>query len=243
MNRLIFGDCRKAGVSGVAHLVLTDPPYGQTQNKWDTAVPFAHFWEVVWNAAVDDRSPCVSTAVNPFASMLLMSGKQWYRHEWVWTKRVSGHLTANIRPMVAHELVMVFSRSRPRYVPIRLIGGTRPRPAQYIDKKSTNYGRQRPTTAPPSDGSTYPTSVDLKYRKDPDKLHPTQKPVAMCEYLIRTYTQEGNTVFDPFAGSGTTAIAANEAGRSFVCVEKDPENYQVAKTRIENAGISCEFIE
>jgi site-specific DNA-methyltransferase (adenine-specific) len=174
------------------------------------------------------------TATQPFASALIMSKPDWYKHEWVWDKvRPSGFQVAKYKPMQRHENVLVFSKKgkRVNYFPIM----------ELRDKPITGkvYGRSGSSPLAYSDGrkrtyiNKYPQSI-LRYNKPSKSLHPTQKPVALFEYLIKTYTQPGEIVLDNCIGSGTTAIAALNTGRFFIGIEKDKHYYEIAVERVNN---------
>lgn len=232
--RLIHGDCLEAMAGLEAQsvdLVLCDPPYGTTQNAWDAVIPFAAMWEQLWRVC---RGPVVLTSMQPFSSALVMSQPKHFRHEWVWEKnKATGHLNAKKAPMRAHELVLVFSRKPPLYRPQMTDGH---KPGNYAVRRTytPNYGAQRPTEY---GGSTkrYPRSVqrfDIINNDDPTKLHPTQKPVGLMEYLVRTYSDDGATVLDFAMGSGTTGEACALAGRQFIGIEKDDRYFGMAAARL-----------
>jgi len=215
-------------------LVLCDLPYGTTQNKWDSVIPFEPLWAAYKRIC---RGPVVLTASQPFTSALVMGNPKWFQHEWVWEKnKASGHLNCKRRPLRAHEDILVFSAEVPRYFPQMTTGHE---PGHYAVRRThtSNYGAQRPTAY---GGSTtrYPRSV-LKFpivnNDDPERKHPTQKPVPLMEYLIRTYTNEGDTVLDNCMGSGTTGVACIRTNRRFIGIEKDAHIFAIAKQRIERA--------
>ena len=208
-------------------MILCDLPYGTTQNKWDSVIPFEPLWAHYKRVC---KGAIVLNASQPFTSALVMSKPNWFRYEWVWAKTTPvGHLNAKKRPMQAHESVLVFSNNLPPYNPQGLV------PCQKINKRSTsgsNYGNAG--TENLAEWTKYPRSV-IKFSHDSKKLHPTQKPVALMEYLVRTYTNEGDVVLDNCMGSGTTGVACVNSGRHFVGIEKDPEYFRIAKERIEEA--------
>lgn len=214
-------------------LIACDPPYGQTQNSWDSVIPFEEMWKQVWRVC---RGPAVFTAIQPFSSALVMSQVRYFRHEWVWKKnKATGHLNAKKAPMRAHELVLVFSKDTPAYFPQMTTGHA---PGNFAIRRTytPNYGAQRPTEY---GGSTerYPISVQefpIVNNDSPEKVHPTQKPVELFEYLIRTYSREGDTVLDFCCGSGTTGIACRRTSRSFIGIDDDPTFTAIAQHRIAN---------
>lgn len=213
-------------------LVLVDPPYGQTQNIWDAVIPFVPMWSEIWRVC---RGPAVFTAMQPFSSALVMSQVANFKHEWVWEKnKASGHLNAKKMPMRAHELVLVFGKSSGFYNP-QMTEGHKPGNAATRRTYTPNYGAQKPTDY---GGSTvrYPRSVqrfDIVNNDDPNKLHPTQKPSALFEYLIRTYSAPGATVLDFCMGSGTTGEAAMNTDRGFIGIESDPTYFDIAHKRLK----------
>jgi site-specific DNA-methyltransferase (adenine-specific) len=217
-------------------LVLTDPPYGTTACAWDTVIPFDLMWENLHRLGKESAA-FVFTACQPFTTRLGNSNLGNLRYAWAWVKNYStGFLNAKARPLRAHEDVLVFYRKQPTYNP------------QYwysTPYKSSNRGRSkggecyRPIddkTAGSQDGRRYPLSV-LDIARDTTHFHPTQKPIALMEYLIRTYTEPGETVLDFTMGSGTTGVAAMKAGRRFVGIELDPEYFSIACKRIEEVKL------
>lgn len=234
VHEVHHGDCLQV-MAGMADqsvdLVLCDPPYETTQNAWDTVIPFEPMWAHLWRIC---RGPVVLTAIQPFSSALVMSQPQFFRHEWVWEKnKATGHLNAKKAPMRAHELALVFSRKPLLYRPQMTDGH---KPGNYAVRRTytPNYGSQRPTEY---GGSTqrYPRSVQkfpIINNDDPQKMHPTQKPEAWMEYLIRTYSDEGATVLDFAMGSGTTGAACRSTGRRFIGIEKDARYFEFARGRL-----------
>jgi site-specific DNA-methyltransferase (adenine-specific) len=232
--QLIHGDCLEhmaAIPAASVDLVVADPPYGQTQNAWDSVIPLDDLWAAVWRVC-KPHGAVVMTAIQPFSSRLVMSQVKAFRHEWVWEKnKATGHLNAKRAPMRAHELVLVFCRQQPRYFPQMTDGH---RPGNFATRRTytPNYGAQTPTEY---GGSTkwYPRSVQpfaILNNDNPEKVHPTQKPVELMEYFVRTYSAPGDVVLDFSMGSGTTGVAAVSTDRSFVGIEKSPE-YMAAATR------------
>lgn len=235
--KILHGDCLALMASipdGSVDMILCDLPYGTTQNKWDAIIPFGPMWEQYARIC---KGPIVLTASQPFTSALVMSNPKWFRHEWVWEKnKASGHLNAKRRPMRAHEDVLVFSEKAFKYNPQMTEGH---KPGNYAKRVgySPCYGAQVSTEY---GGATvrYPRTVqkfDILNNDSPEKTHPTQKPVALMEYLIRTYSNEGDTVMDNCMGSGTTGVACANTGRDFIGMEKYPIYFAAAKARIESA--------
>lgn len=210
-------------------LVLCDLPYGTTQNKWDSVIPFDQLWVAYRRVC---RGAVVLTAQAPFDKALGASNLRELKYEWIWEKEMgTGHLNAKKQPMKSHENVLVFYREQPTYNPQFTTG----KPYTTVRKalQSDNYGAQTGCTTV-SDGRRYPLTV-LKIPRDPERVHPTQKPVALMEYLIRTYTNAGDTVLDNCMGSGTTGVACVNTNRNFIGMELNAEYFSLATQRINVA--------
>lgn len=238
---LMLGDCLKC-MSEIpdssVDLVLTDPPYGTTACKWDSVIPFAPMWDQV-RRVLKPNGAAVFTASQPFTSALVMSNLRGFHQMLVWSKnKPSGHLNAKKRHMVAHEDIAVFAERPPTYNPQKW----QSRPASRATKKKPTdvYGSQVATNYEGGNTDRYPLSV-LSFPvvnndgSGDGRFHPTQKPVALMEYLIRTYTNEGEVVLDFTMGSGTTGVAAMNTGRRFIGIELDEDYFDVACGRIEKA--------
>lgn len=214
-------------------MTLADVPYGQTQNAWDRPIPFEPMWREL-RRVTKLHGAIVLMAAQPFASKLVCSNLQDFRYDLIWSKnKPTGFLNAKKQPLRSHEHILVFYRKPPFYAPQMTTGH---KPGNYAKrvKHSTNYGAQTPTEY---GGSTerYPTSViplPIINNDDPDKRHPTQKPVDLMAWLIRSYTHPGDTVLDIAAGSGTTAIAALREGRRYICIEREPNYIEIAESRV-----------
>lgn len=215
--------------SGSVDMVLCDLPYGTTQNKWDAVIPFEPLWREYWRI-VKRNGAVVLTAQPPFDKVLGASQIDCLKYEWIWEKgKATGHLNAKKQPMKAHENVLVFYREQCVYNPQKTEGV--PYKPNGGKSKNDNYGSFEAVREGSVDGSRYPRSV-LQFAGVHDPIHPTQKPVLLFEYLIKTYTRPGETVLDNCAGSGTTAIAAMNTGRGFICIEKDADYFQRATERV-----------
>lgn len=216
--------------------VVCDPPYGTTRNAWDAVIPFAPMWEQL-HRIVRPGGAMVFTASQPFSSALVMSNPREFRHEWVWHKdRPSGHLNANRAPLKAHELVLVFCASAPFYAPQKTTGH-KPSGKFYTRHGGNNYGKEAGAPVRAGGGSTerYPRTVQhfqTVNNYGAGKLHPTQKPVALMEYLLRTYTRAGDVVLDFAMGSGTTGEACRNTGRQFIGVESGAAEFSQACARL-----------
>lgn len=241
---LIKGDCleeMKGIADGSVDMVLCDLPYGTTACKWDSVIPFEPLW-VHYKRIAKKNAAIVLTASQPFTTMLIMSNLADFQYELIWDKgAVTGFALAKTRPLKVHENVCVFYATQPIYNPQKTKG--RPNNAQTKGNMTTDEIALRNGSQPTmkkyvSDvsGEKYPISVIYEKRGGPTTLqHPTQKPVALMEYLIRTYTNEGETVLDNTMGSGTTGVACVNTGREFIGIERDDAYFEIAKERIEKA--------
>lgn len=216
-------------------MLLTDPPYGTTRNEWDVPLPLSELWEAVrW--AVKPDGAVLFFAQCPYDKVLGASNLAMLRYEWVWYKsRATGFLNANRAPLKKTENILVFYEKAPAYFPQFEQG----EPYKKICPRSgnsPNYGKFERTSTESSDVRRYPCNV-LAFPAVAHTIHPTQKPVELCEYLIKTYTREGEVVADICAGSGTTAIAAMNTSRRYICFENAPAIYVTAAERIAKAEI------
>ena len=235
---LLHGDCielMKDIPDKSIDMILADLPYGTTSCKWDTIIPFELLWEQ-YERVIKDNGAIVLTASQPFTSALIMSNIKLFRYTWVWEKsKATGFLNAKKRPLVAHEDITVFSKKPTTYNP------------QFSTKEPYNKGIRKEQTDDDvygkfervevkSDGKRYPRSV--VYFKTAESeglvLHKTQKPLKLFEYLIKTYTNEGETVLDNTMGSGTTGVACLNTNRNFIGIELDDKYFEIAKERIES---------
>ena len=222
-------------------MILCDLPYGITDCEWDTVIPFEPMWEC-FKRIIKPRGAVVLTASQPFTSKLVMSNLEWFKYEIILHKtRMTGFLDANRRPLKAHEAALIFANGQTVYNP-QMVAGVSHKVNSNHHRGSDNYGEFISTGAVNS-STFYPTSVikvppepslsvTFAHRPNKIKTHPTQKPVALFEYLIRTYSQPGEVVFDPTCGSGTTAIAARNTGRNYICGDSSAEYVQVARDRL-----------
>ncbi len=235
MIDLHLGDClevMKQIPDKSVDAIICDLPYGTTQNKWDSIIPLDLLWEQYKRVC---KGAIVLTAQTPFDKVLGCSNLKMLKYEWVWKKEAgTGFLNAKKAPLKDHENVLVFYDKQPTYNP-QMRTGFKP----YVCKKgweSTNY---RPDISEniitKSNGERYPLTV-IEFQRDKDKLHPTQKPVALMEYLVKTYTNEGDTVLDNCMGSGTTGVACKNLNRKFIGIEQDPTYFQIAKERINGSA-------
>jgi site-specific DNA-methyltransferase (adenine-specific) len=216
-------------------LCLTDTPYGTTACAWDTVIDLGAWWAEM-RRVMKPRGAVVMTASQPYTSVLVMSNPEWFRHEWVWEKSLpSGHLNAKRKPLQKHESVLVFG-TNPAYFP-----QLRPRRNKGLKRMSgevlsENYNSVSGNAVRVIDENAgYPTTIlkfSTAYHTREGGLHPNQKPIALFDYLIRTYTELGALVLDPFVGSGTTAIAARQLGRHFIAGDISAEYVALARARL-----------
>lgn len=233
---LMKGDClemMKLIPDGSVDMVLCDLPYGTTQNKWDAVIPFDQLWAEYRRVC---KGAVVLTAAQPFTSALVMSNPDQFKYQWVWEKgKATGFLNAKKQPLRCIEDVCVFYSEQPTYNPQGLIKGTFKNGRKSKQEHTTRgecYGTQRDSED--AEFTNYPRQL-ISFSGEHKPLHPTQKPVALMEYLIRTYTNEGDTVLDNTMGSGTTGVAAVNTGRKFIGIERDDKYFAIAQKRIEDA--------
>lgn len=229
INEITQGDCLEVMAripDKSVSMILCDLPYGTTRNKWDSVIPLDELWET-YNRIIKDNGAIVLTAQTPFDKVLGASNLKALRYEWIWQKtQLTGHLNSKKMPMKNHENVLVFYKKLPTYNPQMTEG--KPYVAK-SGKSSSSYNPQmRVTTV--NNGEWFPRSV--QFFKSEKGLHPTQKPLALFEYLIKTYTNDGDTVLDNCIGSGTTAVAAINTNRNFIGIEREQEYVEIARKRI-----------
>jgi len=225
-------------------MILCDLPYGTTACKWDTVIPFEPLW-AQYRRIAKRNAAIVLTASQPFTTALIASNMREFRYCWVWEKtRPTGFANAKLQPLRCVEDVAVFYQSRPQYCPQGLVridavmrnskscGGdsTRGDVAASAGKGALRTGGGEYV----QEFTNYPRQV-LRVGNESKPVHPTQKPVALMEYLIRTYTQEGETVLDNCMGSGTTGVACTNTGRRFIGIEREPKYFDIACRRIDDA--------
>jgi len=242
VNTIIHGDCLEVMPqipNGSVDMILCDLPYGTTACKWDTIIPFEPLWEQ-YKRIIKDNGVIGLFGSEPFSSYLRMSNIKMFKYDWIWEKSVSGgFFDAKIRPLKKHEIISVFSLSGAsngtlssgkqvmRYYPQGLEDcykkRTKKNVSSFVSKVKNPEGMQIKTN--------YPNSI-IKINNDKSIGHPTQKPVALFEYLIKTYTNENDLVLDNCAGSGTTGVACKNLNRNFILIEKDLGYFNIAQTRI-----------
>ncbi len=241
-KEILLGDClelMKNISNGSIDMILCDLPYGTTACKWDTIIPFDKLWEQ-YERIIKPNGAIVLTASQPFTSALVMSNPKMFKYEWIWKKtRYSGNLNATRMPLKAHENILVFAKGKAHYYPIKTNA-----PEHLIDKRKNinpsivkdggvyNGSKGFVNIRKKDDGTRYPTTVQEFKNPNNNSLHPTQKPIELFEYLIRTYTNEGDLVLDNTAGSGTTAIACLNTNRQFIVMEKEQKYYDIILKRV-----------
>jgi DNA modification methylase len=209
-------------------MILCDLPYGTTRNKWDSVIPFDKLWEQ-YERIIKDNGAIVLFSQMPFTAKLICSNLKLFKYEWIWEKDNStGFLNAKKMPLKIHENICVFYKSPPCYNP-QMRKGFKPYKCKH-DAQSDNYGRHNKVWSV-SDGERYPVDL-IKFTRDKSKVHPTQKPVALLEYLIKAYTNEGDVVLDNCMGSGSTGVACANLNRNFIGMELEEEYFEIAKERI-----------
>jgi len=231
---LMLGDClerMKEIPDGSVDLILADPPYGTTACKWDSVIPLDKMWEQL-KRIIKPNGAIVMTASQPFTSVLVCSNIKMFKYEIIWEKdKPSDFATAKFKTMKYHESVLIFAKCRSTYNPQMVVGKPNHGVGKGIRRKNNESGANTATVSNKTDGLKHPRSV-LKINRESKPVHPTQKPVALMEYLIRTYTQEGETVLDFVMGSGTTGLAAKNLNRNFIGIEKDAGYFEIAKQRL-----------
>ena len=212
--------------------IITDLPYGTTQCKWDTIIPFEPLWKQ-YNRIIKDNGAIVLFGTEPFSSHLRLSNLKNYKYDWIWDKvKGTGFLNAKRQPMRNHELISVFYKKQCTYNPQKTYGHKMKKSYRSKDLQTDVYGEMKNDYTYEST-ERYPRSIQV-FSTDTQNssLHPTQKPVALIEYLIKTYTNDGELVFDSCMGSGTTGVACINTNRRFIGIELDNNYFEIAKNRI-----------
>jgi DNA modification methylase len=238
--KLLHGDClelMKSIPDASIDAIITDPPYGTTACKWDSVIDLPLMWDRL-NQLIKPNGAIVLFGSQPFTSKLVSSNFEMYRYNWVWQKtRPSNFPLAKKQPMKYHEDICVFGIKSPSYYPQMV-------KSDKVRKKGTNKGYQgfnkgleKPEYLDKEYTDYYPSSIQTFSFHNAGLVHPTQKPVELMEYLIKTYTNEGETVLDFTMGSGTTGVACVNTNRNFIGIEMDDKYFEIAKKRINDALI------
>ena len=241
INEIYQGDClelMKQIIDNSVDMILCDLPYGVTaRNKWDIIIPFDKLWKQ-YERIIKDGGAIVLTATQPFASQVVMSNPNLFKYEWIWEKpNGQGFLNAKKQPLRNHEQVLIFYKQQCTYNPQFTIG--KPYKCKQ-GKHGTNYGERGKgvnEVITINDGKRYPKTVQL-FNYDKSKEHPTQKPIALFEYLIKTYSNEDDLVLDNCIGSGTTAIACKNLNRNFIGIEKEQNYVDIANKRLAQESLN-----
>ena len=242
-KEILLGDClelMKDIPNGSIDMILCDLPYGTTACKWDTIIPFDKLWEQ-YERIIKPNGAIVLTASQPFTSALVMSNPKMFKYEWIWEKTIATNfMFVKKQPAKKHENILVFYKKQPTYN-VQFESGT-----PYYDKRTHRYkngiGCERESIADvmkqgvkkpiQNEGKRYPSTIQKFSNGNNSNIHPTQKPVALFEYLLKTYSNENMTIFDPCMGSGTTGVACKNLNRKFIGIEKDETYFKIAQDRI-----------
>ena len=231
---LYLGDCLEVKMdipNKSIDVILCDLPYGTTRNKWDNIIPFNRLWSE-YERVIKDNGAIILFSDGLFTSKLTLSNIKLWRYNLIWDKqRGCDFLNANVKPLKSHEDICVFYKKKPVYN--KQYWYSKPYKRTKNGSLSDNYGDRNAAWSESVDGRRNPLSI-LSFPRDSSRLHPTQKPVALLEYLIKTYTNEGDVVLDNCMGSGSTGVAALKNNRKFIGIEKDENYFNIAKERISN---------
>lgn len=235
--QLYQGDClerMKSIPDGSVDMILTDLPYGTTACKWDSIIPFEPLWEQ-YKRVIKKNAAIVLFGSEPFSSYLRLSNITWFKYDWIWDKKKSGNpLLSKIQPLKTFETVSVFGEGRVNYYPI-MVERDKPK-SRGKNKGTTSDITNNAFTEDKIYTHFYPKAIiEFSNASQKERFHPTQKPVALLEYLIKTYSNEGETVLDNTMGSGSTGVACANTNRNFIGIELDENYFNIAKERIETA--------
>ena len=237
MINLLHGDClelMKGMPDGSVDMVLADPPYGTTQCKWDSIIDLPLMWEQL-KRVIKPNGAIVMTASQPFTTTLIASNIKQFKYNWVWEKsRFANQMLAKKQPLKIHEDVIVFCNGVAPYYPQGLVECNKV--TKQGAKVTDNIGGGVRATSYKQTHTNYPRTIQ-KFKSASNTVHSTQKPVALMEYLIKTYTNEGEVVLDFAMGSGTTGVACKKLGRSFIGMELDEGYFDIASKRVNEASV------
>jgi site-specific DNA-methyltransferase (adenine-specific) len=245
MKEILLGDCFDL-MPNIADksidLICADLPYGTTKCKWDSVLPLDKLWQE-YKRIIKDNGCILLFAQTPFDKVLGSSNLEWLKYEWIWEKtQATGFLNAKKMPMKAHENILVFYNNLPTYNPQKTFDHkpiNKYTKKADVQNKTELYGNVTQDVSGGGETDRYPRSVqvfasDKQRNKLDGTIHPTQKPLALIEYLIRTYSNEGDLVLDNVAGSGTVAVACEKLNRNYIVMEKEEEYYNIILKRIDN---------
>jgi site-specific DNA-methyltransferase (adenine-specific) len=236
MVNLHLGDCLDilpTLADNSVDMILVDLPYGTTACKWDSIIPLNKLWEQ-YNRICKKDGAMVFTAAQPFTTILAASNLESFRYEWIWEKpQGTNPMNAKVMPLKSHENILVFYRKKPIYNAQMWYSTPYSGFSSNTSKIGEVYGNAQSKHRDNPDGSRYPKTI-LKFKQEKG-LHPTQKPVELMEYLIKTYTNPGDVVLDNTMGSGTTGVACMNTNRNFIGIEMDENYYKISEERIKNA--------
>ena len=224
------------------NMVMADLPYGTTACKCDSVIPLVPLWKEL-ERVTNENAAMVFTAAQPFTTALAASNLSDFRYEWIWEKpQGTNPMNAKVMPLKSHENILVFYKKKPVYNPQMWYSTPYTGFSSDESKIGEVYGSAKSKHRDNPEGSRYPKTI-LKFKQEKG-YHPTQKPVSLMEYLIKTYTNEGDTVLDPTMGSGTTGVACVNTNRNFVGIERDEKYYEMSKSRIEKSiGLTKHMIK
>lgn len=234
-NEIYLGDCLELMPKHVEDksidMIFCDLPYGTTQNKWDSIIPLDKLWKE-YERVIKDNGAIVLFGAEPFSSFLRMSNIKNYKYDWIWEKsRKTGHLNAKKMPLMINENISVFYKKQPTYNPQGLINCNKIKKNTEGRKKANVFGDTLKDEHLQTK-TNYPTRI-IKFANEHNVgKHPTQKPLALIEYMIKTYTNEGDLILDNTCGSGTTGLGAKNLKRDYIMMEQDPEHYKTACKRV-----------
>ena len=237
---LLLGDCLEILPTledNSVDMVLVDLPYGTTACKWDSIIPLDKLWEQ-YNRICKEDGAMVFTAAQPFTTILAASNLDNFRYEWIWEKpQGTNPMNAKVMPLKSHENILVFYRKKPVYNPQMWYSTPYGGFSSEESKIGEVYGSAKSKHRDNPEGSRYPKTV-LRFKQQKG-FHPTQKPIDLMEYLIKTYTNEGETILDNTMGSGTTGVACMNTGRKFIGIEMEEKYFKIAENRINNPLLSA----
>jgi site-specific DNA-methyltransferase (adenine-specific) len=232
VSNLYLGDClevMKSISDKSIDAIICDLPYGTTACKWDSVIPFEPLWEQ-YKRIIKDNGAIVLFGSQPFTSAMVMSNTKMFKYQWVWEKsRFANQMLAKVQPLKIHEDIVVFAKEKAIYNPQGLVEINKIT-IQGAKITDNNGGGIRKTSYLQTH-TNYPKSI-LKFGSEGKTVHPTQKPIGLLEYLVKTYTNQGDTVLDNCMGSGTTGVACKNLGRKFIGIEQDANYFEIAKNRI-----------